>query len=241
MSITAEKTLRELALEIPAATRIFEQLGIDYCCGGNRTLEQTCHAADLHADHVLDLLAVADETARAAQTDRDWRIEPLSDLIAHIQDTHHKYVREEIARLSPLFDKVCSVHGENHPELLRMRVTFGGLAQEMTMHMIKEEMVLFPYIKRMEEAVIEKVPVVPAPFGSVQNPVAMMMHEHDDAGKALRDMRQSSGNYTAPPEACISYQTLFKALAEFETDLHQHVHLENNILFPRAVEMERRR
>lgn len=241
MSVTAEKTLRELAVEMPATTRVFEKLGIDYCCGGNRTLEQACRAANVRFDQVLDSLALADEAARTARTDRDWQIEPLSDLITHIQDTHHKYVREEIARLGPLFDKVCSVHGENHPELVRMRATFGGLAQELTMHMMKEEMVLFPYIERLEEAAIEKVPALPAPFGSVQNPVAMMMHEHDDAGKALRDMRQASNGYTAPPEACVSYQTLYKALAEFEADLHQHIHLENNILFPRAVKMEQQR
>jgi regulator of cell morphogenesis and NO signaling len=241
MSVTAEKTLRELAVEMPATTRVFEKLGIDYCCGGNRTLEQACRAANVRFDQVLDSLALADEAAQTARTDRDWQIEPLSDLITHIQDTHHKYVREEIARLGPLFDRVCSVHGENHPELVRMRATFGGLAQELTMHMMKEEMVLFPYIERLEEAAIEKVPALPAPFGSVQNPVAMMMHEHDDAGKALRDMRQASNGYTAPPEACVSYQTLYKALAEFEADLHQHIHLENNILFPRAVKMEQQR
>jgi regulator of cell morphogenesis and NO signaling len=239
MSVTAEKTVRELALETQGATRIFEKMGIDYCCGGNRTLEQACHAANVRFDQVMDSLEAADRTARTARMDRDWRFEPLSDLIAHIQGTHHKYVREEIARLGPLFDKVCSVHGENHPELGHMRATFGGLAQELTTHLMKEEMVLFPYIERIEEAVIEKTAALPAPFGSVQNPVAMMMHEHDGAGQALRDMRQTSNGYTAPAEACISFRTLYKALGEFEADLHQHIHLENNILFPRAVELER--
>jgi len=184
-------------------------------------------------------LEVADQTARATQKDRDWQTEPLSDLIDHIKNTHHKYVREETARLGPLFDKVCSVHGKNHPELLRLRATFGSLAQELATHLMKEEMMLFPYIARMEEAVIEKAPVIPPPFGSVRNPVAMMMHEHDDAGTALRDLRDVSNSYVAPPEACVSYQTLYKTLAEFEADLHQHIHLENNILFPRAIEMER--
>ncbi len=238
MSVMTEKTVRELAVAMPAATRIFERLGIDYCCGGNRTLEQACQAAHVPVDQVMDSLEVADETARAARKDRDWHAEPLSDLIDHIKKTHHKYVREEIARLGPLFDKVCSVHGKNHAELPRLRATFGSLAQELTTHMMKEEMVLFPYVVRMEEAVIEKAPVIPPPFGSVRNPVGMMMHEHDDAGNALRDMRQASNNYTAPPEACVSYRTLYQALADFEADLHQHIHLENNILFPRAIEME---
>ncbi len=234
-----EKTLRDLVLEMPAATRIFEKLGIDYCCGGNRTVEQACQAANVPLDEVMDSLDVADLTARAGSQDRDWQTEPLSELIEHIKSTHHRYVREEPARLGPLFDKVCSVHGTNHPELATLRATFDGLAQELTTHLLKEEMVLFPYIVRLEEAVIEHEPVVPPPFGTVRNPVAMMMHEHDDAGNALRAMRQQSNGYTAPPDACVSYQTLFKALADFEADLHQHIHLENNILFPRAIEMER--
>jgi regulator of cell morphogenesis and NO signaling len=238
MSVITEKTVREWALENPAATRVFEKLGIDYCCGGNQSLDQACRAANLPMDQVLDSLEMAEQAARVAQKVHDWRREPLADLVAHITSTHHKYTREEIARLGPLFDKVCSVHGGNHPELLQIRTTFGGLAQELTMHMMKEEMVLFPYVVRMEEAVIQHEPVLPPPFGSVQNPVSMMEHEHDSAGTALRAMRQASHGYAAPPDACVSYQTLYRALAEFEADLHQHIHLENNILFPRAIAME---
>jgi len=238
MGVITEKTVRELAVENPATTRIFEKLGIDYCCGGNQSLEEACRAANLSVDRVLNSLEMAEQTTRATPQIHDWQREPLADLIARIKNTHHKYTREEIARLAPLFEKVCSVHGENHPELLRMRATFAGLAQELTMHMMKEEMVLFPYIVRMEEAVIQHEPILPAPFGSVQNPVAMMEHEHASAGNALRGMRQESGGYVAPPDACISFQTLYKALADFEADLHQHIHLENNILFPRAIAME---
>jgi regulator of cell morphogenesis and NO signaling len=238
MSITAEKTVRELALENSAATRVFEKLGIDYCCGGNKSLEEACRVANVPTDKVLDSLEMAEQASRANQKERSWQVEPLADLIDHINSTHHKYTREEIARLGPLFDKVYSVHGKNHPELQRVRASFQGLAQELTAHMMKEEMVLFPYIVRMEEAVIQREPILPPPFGSVQNPVAMMMHEHDSAGEALRAMRKTSAGYTPPGDACISYQTLYKALADFEADLHQHIHLENNILFPRAIEME---
>lgn len=236
MSATAERTVRELVLEHPAVTRVFEKLGIDYCCGGGKILEQACREANLPVNQVLNSL----ETARAQPSPegRDWRAEPLSDLIAHIRDTHHRYTREEIARLGALLGKVCPVHGENHPELLRVRAAFNGLAQELTTHMLKEEMVLFPYIVRLEEAVTAHEPVMPPPFGSVQNPVAMMLREHNNAGEALREMSRLSNGYTSPPDACISYQTLYQALAEFEADLHQHIHLENNILFPRAIEME---
>jgi regulator of cell morphogenesis and NO signaling len=239
MSMTAEKTVRELALENPAATRVFEKLGLDYCCGGNKSLEEACRAANLSMDAVIDSLEMADHSTRAMQADHTWQTEPMADLISHIKTTHHKYTRDEMARLVPLFDKVCSVHGQNHPELQQVRASFRGLVQELTTHMMKEEMVLFPYIVRMEEAFIQKEPVLPSPFGSVQNPVSMMEHEHDSAGNALRAMREASSGYTAPTEACISYQTLYKALAEFETDLHQHIHLENNILFPRAIAMEK--
>jgi len=239
MSPTTEKTVRELALENATATRVFEKLGIDYCCGGNKSLEEACRTANLNVDQVLDSLEMAEQSAHAAQKDSDWQVEPLADLIAHIKNTHHKYTREEMARLGPLFDKVCTVHGKNHPELLQIRGIFEGLTQELTTHLMKEEMVLFPYIVRMEEAAIEKEPIVPAPFGTVQNPVSMMEHEHDSAGNALRAMREVSSGYSAPADSCISYQTLYKALAAFETDLHQHIHLENNILFPRAIAMEK--
>jgi regulator of cell morphogenesis and NO signaling len=238
MNVTTEKTVRELALEEPGAARVFESLGIDYCCGGKQTLEQACHAASLPINKVLDALKVGRRSTPVTSNDRNWQTEPLGDLLSHIKNTHHKYTRDEMARLGPLFDKVCSVHGERHPELLELRAIFQGLAQELTTHMMKEEMVLFPYIVRMEESVIQKEPILPPPFVTVRNPVSMMEREHDSAGNALRALRTSSHGYAAPPDACISYQTLYKTLAEFEADLHQHIHLENNILFPRAIALE---
>jgi len=238
MSAIAERTVRELAVENPGATQIFERFGLDYCCGGNQTLEQACRGRNLSVGEVRNSLQAAEHSALASQEDRNWQTEPLGDLVSHITTTHHKYTRDEIARLGPLSAKVCSVHGANHPELLQLRDIFTGLSQELATHLMKEEMVLFPYIIRMEEAVIEKAPILPPPFGTVQDPVSMMEHEHDSAGNALRTLREISQGYTAPPDACISYQTLYKALADLEADLHRHIHLENNILFPRAIEME---
>jgi regulator of cell morphogenesis and NO signaling len=239
MSAIAEKTVRDLALENSSATRVFEKIGIDYCCGGNKSLEEACRSANLSLEQVQNALDAAERESNA-RVDRDWQREPLADLVAHISATHHKYVREEILRMGPLFEKVCGVHGKNHPELLQIHVTFRGVAQELTNHMMKEETVLFPYIVRMEEAVIQQEPVLPPPFGTVANPVAMMEHEHDSAGNALRAMHSASNGYLAPDGACTSYKALYRALAEFEADLHQHIHLENNILFPRAVKMENR-
>lgn len=239
-TLTLEKTVREIALERAGATRVFEKMGIDYCCGGNQPLERACRVANLDIDQVLKSLDAAETASHSEENDRDWQAGSLGELVAHIKNTHHKYTREEISRLGPLFEKVCSKHGENHPELGRMQLIFQSLAQELNIHMMKEEMVLFPYVVRMEEAVIQKEPVVPAPFGTVQNPVTMMEHEHDSAGEALRQLREASSGYTAPADACVSFQTLFKALAAFEANLHQHIHLENNVLFPRAIEMEGR-
>ena len=170
MSVMTEKTVGELALGNLGATRVFEKLGIDYCCGGGQTLEQACQAAHASVNQVADSLAEASRLASAAPPARNWQAEPLSELLAHIQGTHHVYTREEIARLGPLFDKVCSVHGGNHPELPHLREVFSGLAEELTTHLMKEEMVLFPYILRMEEAVVAKEPVLPPPFGNGRPP-----------------------------------------------------------------------
>jgi regulator of cell morphogenesis and NO signaling len=243
MNLDTTNTVREVALNVPAATRVFEKLGIDYCCGGNKSLQQACSEANLSLQQVLESLKSAADSAEHTQNTgrqhEDWKTAPLADLIAHIKNTHHKYVKAEIARLRPLFDKVCNVHAARYPELLELRGDFNALAQELSMHMMKEEMVLFPYIERMEEAVIGGEPILPAPFGTVRNPVASMVHEHDSAGNLLRNMRALSNEYSAPADACTSFKTLYTALTEFERDLHQHIHLENNILFPHAIEMER--
>ncbi len=238
MNIDLNQTVRDLAVENPAATRVFEKFGIDYCCGGGKSLREACQAANVAPDKLVELLQAAGQS-RSRNGNKDWKSESLADLIDHIVETHHAYTREELDRLEPLLAKVCSVHGQRHPELLRIQQLFAGLCQELTMHMMKEEQVLFPYIGRMEEAVVERRPIMPPMFGTVQNPVQMMIHEHDSAGQALHEMRELSAGYTAPQDACVSFQTLYRTLDEFERDLHQHIHLENNILFPKAVEMER--
>ncbi len=171
----------------------------------------------------------------------DWQNQLLADLITHITRTHHVFVREECPRIQALAEKVVSVHGKNHPELLQVQETFSALAEELSVHLMKEEQVLFPYVVRMEESVLAGEPVPPAMFGTVVNPVRMMMQEHDGAGDALRSLRSITGNYAVPEDVCISYKTLYQALQGFESDLHQHIHLENNILFPRAVAMEAKR
>ena len=228
------KTVREIAVEMPQATRVFEKFGIDYCCGGMKTLEQACAAANLKVESVLQSLTSAAGPAPA----QDFREGSLGDLIQHIVSTHHAYVKSEVPRLLALIAKVCGVHGKNHPELREVQEIFQGLGDELSTHMMKEENILFPYISRMEQTVLAGRPAARPPFGSVGNPIQMMLMEHDSAGEALRELRRLSNDYTPPPDGCISYRTLYSAVAEFETDLHQHIHLENNILFPRAIAME---
>ena len=236
MKINTSKTVGELAVEFPAATRVFEQAGIDYCCGGGESFEKACAAAGVAPDEVARLLEVAEQSP--AQPEQDWQTQPLWALTSYIVTRHHSFTKAELSRLDELLEKVRSVHGQNHPELVLVQGLFRELKHEMTTHMQKEEMMLFPYIDQLDEAVRQGKPGPMAPFGTVANPVRMMMMEHDAAGDVLKQMREVSQNFTVPADGCISYTTLYQAIEAFERDLHQHIHLENNILFPRAIEME---
>ena len=231
------RTVREYAVEMPAATRIFESLGIDYCCGGHQSLAEACAKAGVAVDEVLDSLKKIEPTEPKSHTG-EWQNASLSELITHIVEKHHVFTREELERLDALLNKVCGVHGQNHPELFNIHREFKKLRSDLEPHMLKEEHVLFPYITLLEQTNAQNAPAPRAPFGTVRNPVRMMMSEHDAAGDILRAIRQASSDFTVPPDACISYQTLYRALKELEADLHQHIHLENNILFPQAVEIE---
>jgi regulator of cell morphogenesis and NO signaling len=235
--LESTKTVKEYALEMPGATRIFEKLGIDYCCGGDKSLAEACAKAGVAVDEVLGSL---EQTERSDETlaSEGWQTESLAELITHIVEKHHAFTRQELARLEGLLVKVCGVHGQNHPELSRIQNQFQELSRELEPHMLKEERVLFPFIIQMEEAAKNHRALPAPPFGTVRNPVRVMMAEHDAAGETLREMREASSDYRVPEDGCISYQTLYGALAALEADLHQHIHLENNLLFPRAAEME---
>ncbi len=237
MTLTATKTVGEIAAEAPSATREFEKLGIDYCCGGSRTLGEACAAANIPIDEALARLEKSVSYIQSGDSTH-WQNQLLADLIAHITSAHHVFVREESPRIEALAAKVVGVHGKNHPELSQVQAIFSALAEELRVHLMKEEQVLFPYVLLMEESSLAGEPAPPAMFGTVMNPVRMMMREHDGAGEALRSLRSVTSEYTLPADACISYRTLYQALQGFESDLHQHIHLENNILFPRVVAME---
>lgn len=237
MNLATSKTVRELALEIPGATRAFEKLGIDYCCGGSRPLIEACEAAGVSVDQVL--ASVEQEHGSHKQYEEpNFLTATLAELVDHIVEKHHVFTKTEIERLRLLIEKVVNAHGQNHPDLAQLCSLFATLGAELEPHMMKEERVLFPYVIQMEDAMRRERTHPYPPFGTVANPVRMMIMEHEAAGALLKEMRDVTGNYAVPPDACISYQTLYQALDAFEKDLHQHIHLENNILFPRAVEME---
>lgn len=228
-------TVREIAIEAPATTRVFEKYKIDYCCGGRRSIKDACAASGVDADELSKALEQA--LALPAEPEQPEQMS-IPQLIDHIIDTHHVFTRRELFRLSGLVDKVSSKHGERHPELFKLKNLFTALSDDLLLHLKKEEAALFPYVQELARAKERSTLPMIAPFGSVEHPVGMMETEHEDAGSILTQMRQVTNDYQVPEGACPSYTALYFGLEELEKDLHRHIHLENNILFPRAVELE---
>lgn len=237
--ITTDMTVRDVAIQFPQSTRLFEQLKIDYCCGGNQPLAEACSTAGVDLDNVMGLLAEVTISPAPNNGAANFQNMPLAELIAHIVDTHHIFTKSEMDRLQLLTDKVLAAHGGNHPELVHLDELFTRLCADLKPHMFKEEQILFPYIVALTEAAGDNLAAPFAPFGTVNNPVRMMMREHDTAGEILRELRVLTSDYRLPADACISYRTLYQALQDLEKDLHQHIHLENNILFPGAIALEK--
>lgn len=238
MTINTSDTLKDITIAIPGATRVFEKLNIDYCCKGNRSLVEACSSANVQVETVVQSLELAREANASNAQGRNWSKESLNELTRFIVDTHHLFTREELERLEKLADKVCSVHGQRHPHLLQLRTLVQSLSGDLIPHMLKEEQVLFPYIGAVEAAVRENRPIPPAFFLTVRNPVRMMMLDHENAGQILEEIRSVTRNFTLPVDACATFEALYESLQDLEADLHQHIHLENNILFPRAIEIE---
>ena len=238
MNQITEKTIREIALAAPATTRVFEEFKIDYCCGGRRSISDACAAAGIDAA----MLKARISQVVSAQPEEAGKNEPEAksalELVEYIIDKHHTFTKNEIARLTPLMAKVAKRHGENHPELTELEGIYNTLAQSLIPHMMKEEQVLFPHIKRLGFAAENGMPAPFPPFGSVKNPIGMMMMEHDADGARLLEMRRVTGDYQLPEDACPSFTALYAGLQDLERDLHRHIHLENNVLFPAATELE---
>ena len=231
-----ERTVGELAADVPSSIRIFEAWKIDYCCGGMTPLPDACAAAGRSVDEFVRALEMA--VTMPEDVNRDWGKESLARIASHVCETYHRYTREELETLRPLAEKVLGVHGARHDELAVVRATVEDLTNDMLPHMLKEEQVLFPYVGQLEEARESGGPAPTPFFGTVKNPVRMMMLEHDRVGELLVRLRTVTDDYTVPPDACFSYRELYRRLAEFEMRTHEHIHIENNVYFPRAVTME---
>lgn len=233
------KTVREIALEMPITTRVFEEFKIDYCCHGNTMFDEACRNVGASPETVMHEIGEVLDTL--GNKELDWLVDAsLCELVDYILDKHHVYTKDEIEQLTPLMAKVARRHGEHNPYLLELQRVFQTVCDDLGPHMMKEEMVLFPYIKDLEANLSKEIIASTPPFGTVQNPVRMMKKEHEEVGGLLSQMRLISNDYTLPDGACPSFMALYHRLAEFERDLHQHIHLENNLLFPKAVELEQK-
>ena len=237
MSIQYETPVGEVASTLPASVRVLERYGIDYCCGGSKPLGAACQEKGVPLDQFLADVETAKQSAGASRA-RDWNAVSASELIAHILEKHHAYLRNEFPRLTQLLEKVVTAHGATHGEsLLPLRDVYAGLRGELEQHMWKEENILFPLIQQIERA---KVSGGAGQFRGmpVNNPIRVMELEHESAGNALREMRRLTEGYTVPAGGCATYRALFEGFQTLEADLHEHIHLENNILFPKAVALE---
>jgi len=236
MSVTqTEKTVGELVVERPSRSRVFQAFGIDFCCNGKRPLSEACEKKGLSVEAVQKELDMADAAAEHEDT-ADYAAMPLDALAEHIVSTHHAYLESELPRLEQMAKKVAAVHGESDSRLGEIERVLNALAAELSAHMRKEEMILFPVIAEM--ASTRSLPSMP--FGTLANPIRAMEAEHDGAGDGLEQLRILTDEYTPPEWACNTFRALFAGLHELEVDMHMHVHKENNILFPQAMRMENR-
>lgn len=237
MKINQSTIIGELVAQDYRAASVFKKYGIDFCCQGNRTIQDACLKKGIETQSVLkDLEHAAREEDTIATDYKSWPLDLLAD---YIEKKHHRYVETKIQEIKPYLEKICNVHGERHPELLEIRDEFNASAGELAAHMKKEEFILFPFVRKMEKAKQEKLKVTPPTFGTVQNPVQMMMDEHSAEGNRFSRIESLSNHYTPPQDGCNTYRVTFALLKEFEQDLHLHIHLENNILFPKTIALEK--
>lgn len=234
-NITKESIVGQLVAQDYRTATLFKNHGIDFCCNGNRTLEDVCIQKQLTPEYLISELKSI--TGKSTTSETDYNSWPLNFLADYIEKKHHRYVETRIREITPFLEKVMRVHGKEHPELYEVNNLFQSSASELLMHMKKEEMVLFPYIRRMAGAESNDKQICP-PFSTVQKPIKMMMDEHTEEGERFRKIADLTNNYTPPVDACNTYRVTYSLLQEFEDDLHLHIHLENNILFPKSIALE---
>lgn len=228
MKLEATKTVAEIAVEMPRSIPYFEERGIDYCCGGKKSLQEACSKAGLPVEEAVAALEKIAQKEGGTETTQ-WS--SLDQLIQHLLDTHHAFTREQLALVSKLGSKVQMVHGNHYPELAAINRLFGEMAEELLHYLLKEEQVAFSVLRSLEG----KGEGVPFPYEMFRNgPQQVLLGDHEATGEQLRDLRRLTKDYTAPPDACVTFRAFYQGMAELEADLHQHIHLENNVLFPLA-------
>ncbi len=232
------KQIGELVAQDYRTAAVFNKFGIDFCCRGNRAVSDVCEKNKINPD---DIGAQLEQIFSATNNgDPDFKQWPLDLLADYVEKTHHRYVSEKTPPLLQFLNKLCKVHGGRHPELFKINEAFQELSKELASHMKKEELVLFPFIRKLVNTDLTNQALEKPHFGSVENPINMMEHEHAEAGELLRVIAKESDNYQPPADACNTYKVTFAMLQEFEEDLHKHIHLENNILFPKAIALEKK-
>lgn len=236
MSITKNTLIGELVAQDYRTASVFKQNEIDFCCNGNRSIGDACEQKNLDADKLIQQLQEVNAATNGSSIDyNSWPLDLLAD---YIQKKHHRYVEVKIQEIIPYLEKIARVHGGRHPELLEVEKEFKESAGELTVHMKKEELVLFPYIRKLVQAQQAGTAAQQPSFGTVQNPIQNMMHDHDAEGERFRKISALLNNYTTPADGCNTYRVTLALLKEYEEDLHLHIHLENNILFPKAIQLE---
>lgn len=231
-ALTASSTLGEVVAERPTLARVFEKLGIDYCCGGKQTLEQACRGRGLDVATVIAILEASDmREVASGEKPIDVLNMSLTELADHVQHTHHAYLKRELPRLQPLIERIALKHHDKNPKIVQLPVVYSAFRLEMEQHMAKEEHVLFPLIRRIDSAAANGERAL----GGIAGPIEAMEAEHQHAGDALGAMRQLTDDFSTPAAACNTYRGAMQGLKELEADLHQHVHKENNVLFPRVI------
>lgn len=234
MNITEKNVIGELVAQDYRTAEVFAKYGIDFCCRGNQSIIDVCTKKDLNANSlVVDLIKA---TMGNESTNINYQSWPLDLLADYVEKKHHRYVTERIPVIQKYLTKISQVHGKAHPELLIIEKEFDECATALSAHMMKEEQILFPFIRKMVQS--QDTHITAPNFGTVQNPINMMKHEHEIEGERFQKISELSNHYIPPVDACNTYKVTFSLLKEFEEDLHLHIHLENNILFPAAIKME---
>lgn len=237
MKITQNTTIGEIVTHDFRTAALFSKLGIDFCCRGHRTIEEVSQKKGLDATQLQrELDEILQKTESGSIDFKSWPLDLLAD---YVEKTHHRYIEEKTPVLLAFLHKLCKVHGERHPELFEINRLFTESAQDLAAHLKKEELILFPFVRKMVNARITGKKFERPQFGTVENPIEMMKHEHDTEGERFREIARLTNHYTAPADGCNTYRTAFLMLEEFEQDLHKHIHLENNILFPNALALEK--